>query len=72
MSIFTPKSRLEKILCGVAATARTRLEKAVAVAVSNAGNQVIPAERNQIQDAVHKRPRCHSNGLEACAQIGSR
>ena len=26
---FTPKSRLEKILCGVSATAKTRIEKAV-------------------------------------------
>lgn len=35
--MFTPKSRLEKILCGVAATAKTRLEKAVAIAIGNAG-----------------------------------
>ena len=34
---FTPKTRLEKILCGVAATAKTRLEKAVAIAIGNAG-----------------------------------
>lgn len=41
MSDFTPKTRLEKILCGVtgaAAKAKTRLEKAVAVAVVNAGS----------------------------------
>lgn len=30
---FTPKTRLEKILCGVAAEARTRLEKAVQAAI---------------------------------------
>ena len=35
--MFTPKTRLEKILCGVAATAKTRLEKAVAIAIGNAG-----------------------------------
>ena len=31
---FTPKTRLEKILCGVATTAKTRLEKAVAAAMA--------------------------------------
>lgn len=38
---FIPKTRLEKILCGVtgaAANAKSRIEKAVAVAVQNAGN----------------------------------
>lgn len=34
MSDFTPKTRLEKILCGIATTAKTRLEKAVAFALS--------------------------------------
>lgn len=37
MSDFTPKTRLEKILCGVVTTAKTRLEKAVKYAVENAG-----------------------------------
>ena len=37
MSDFTPKTRLEKILCGVATIAKTRLEKAVKYAVENAG-----------------------------------
>ena len=37
MSDFTPKTRLEKILCGVVTTARTRLEKAVKYAVEHAG-----------------------------------
>jgi hypothetical protein len=38
MSDFTPKTRLEKILCGVTATAKTRIEKAVKRAVENAGS----------------------------------
>lgn len=38
MSDFTPKTRLEKILCGVVTTAKTRLEKAVKYAVENAGD----------------------------------
>lgn len=37
MSDFTPKTRLEKILCGVVTTAKTRLEKAVKYAVDHAG-----------------------------------
>lgn len=37
MSEFTPKTRLEKILCGVVTTAKTRLEKAVKYAVDHAG-----------------------------------
>lgn len=37
MSDFTPKTRLEKILCGVATTAKTRIEKAVKYAVDHAG-----------------------------------
>lgn len=37
MSDFTPKTRLEKILCGVVTTAKTRLEKAVKYAVEHAG-----------------------------------
>lgn len=35
---FTPKTRLEKILCGVATTAKTRIEKAVQTAIQNAGS----------------------------------
>ena len=34
MSSFNPKTTLEKILCGLKATAKTRLEKAVAAAIS--------------------------------------
>ena len=37
MSDFTPKTRLEKILCVVATVAKTRLEKAVKYAVDHAG-----------------------------------
>ncbi len=33
---FTPKTRLEKILCGVATTAKTRIEKAVQIAIQTA------------------------------------
>ncbi len=36
MNNFVPKTRLEKILCNVASTAKTRLEKAVQIAVANA------------------------------------
>lgn len=35
---FTPKTRLEKILCGVATIAKTRIEKAVQTAIQNAGS----------------------------------
>ena len=35
---FTPKTRLEKILCGIATSAKTRLEKAVKYAIDNAGS----------------------------------
>lgn len=38
---FEPRTRLEKILCGVAGAAeaaRTRIEKAVAIAIANAGS----------------------------------
>lgn len=37
MSEFTPKTRLQKILCGVTTTAKTRLEKSAKYAVENAG-----------------------------------
>lgn len=38
MSDFTPKTRLQKILCGVTTTAKTRLEKSAKRAVDNAGS----------------------------------
>lgn len=37
MSDFTPKTRLEKILCGVATVAKTRIEKAVKYFVDHTG-----------------------------------
>lgn len=55
MSVFTPKTRLEKILCGVATTAKTRIEKAVKTAVENAGggssNAPLEAEGTLTTDA---------------------
>ena len=50
---FAPKTRLEKILCGVAATAKTRIEKAVQVAMGNAGGGLIVTltEHEGIEDA---------------------
>ena len=54
MSEFTPKTRLEKILCGVVTTAKTRLEKAVKYAVDHAGGgsaSNAPLETNGIISA---------------------
>lgn len=59
MSDFTPKTRLQKILCGVAgaaANAKTRIEKAAAEAVENAGgggasNAPLEAEGTLVTDA---------------------
>jgi len=58
---FEPKTRLEKILCGVATVAKTRLEKAVKHAVDNAGGggsggngamvvHLTPAENQYVAD----------------------
>lgn len=38
---FTPKTTLEKILCGVTATAKTRLEKAFAAAMLRLSNDPV-------------------------------